>query len=147
MDNLDRAIINRLQDGLPVTETPYAETAMALGITEKELLLRIERLLEENILSRFGPMYNAEEMGGRFVLCAMEVPRARFDDITGIVNRFPEVAHNYERNHRLNMWFVLATETVRQLDCTVDAIERKTGLKVYQMPKLEEFYVGLRLAI
>jgi len=147
MDNLDRAIINRLQDGVTVTDNPYAGAARELGITEEELLARIEQLLENNILSRFGPMFNAEEMGGKFVLCAMEVPAARFEEVASVVNSYPEVAHNYERTHRLNMWFVLATETTGQLDKVIDTIERETGIHVYQMPKLEEFYVGLRLAV
>lgn len=147
MDKLDRAIVNRLQDGVPVTEKPFADTAAAFGITEEELLARIEHMLEEKILSRFGPMYNAEEMGGKLVLCAMAVPRARFDDVAGIINSFPEVAHNYERTHRLNMWFVLATETTAQLRNTVDTIARETGLDVYEMPKLDEFYVGLKFAV
>ncbi|MEX2488818.1 MAG: Lrp/AsnC family transcriptional regulator, partial [Pseudomonadales bacterium] len=77
-------------------------------------------------------------------LAALKVPPERFDDVAEIVNSFPEVAHNYERNHDLNMWFVLATETLEEIGATIVRIERKTGLKVYNMPKEEEFYVGLR---
>lgn len=144
MDKLDKAIINRLQDGLPVCERPYQAVAHELGTGEDELIDRLQTLLDEGYLTRFGPMYHAEKMGGGLTLAALTVPGERFDEITEIVNAFPQVAHNYERNHELNMWFVLATETMDEIDTTISSIEHETGLKVYNMPKEEEFYVGLR---
>jgi DNA-binding Lrp family transcriptional regulator len=144
MDRLDRTLVNRLQDGFPVCASPYAEVAREFGISEAELLGRLENLLDDGVLSRFGPMFDAERMGGAFALCAMQVPAERYAETTEVVNRFPEVAHNYERSHRLNMWFVLATESRERLAEVADEIERSAGLHVYQMPKLEEFYVGLR---
>lgn len=144
MDKLDKAIINRLQDGLPVCERPYLAAADEIGTTEEELIHRLQTLLDQGYLTRFGPMYHVEKMGGGLTLAALQVPGERFDEITEIVNAFPQVAHNYERNHELNMWFVLATETVQEIDDTIANIEHETGLKVYNMPKEEEFYVGLR---
>ena len=144
MDRLDRTLVNRLQDGFPVCDSPYAEVAREFGISEAELLGRLETLLDDGVLSRFGPMFDAERMGGAFSLCAMQVPAERYAEIAEVVNSFPEVAHNYERSHPLNMWFVLATESRERLAEVAGEIERSTGLQVYQMPKLEEFYVGLR---
>jgi hypothetical protein len=77
----------------------------------------------------------------------MAIPAEDFDRINDIVNDFPEVAHNYEREHQLNMWFVLATETPEAIAGTIGAIEQATGYPVYNMPKEEEFYVGLRFAV
>lgn len=145
MDDLDRAIINRLQQGLPICESPYRQVAEQLGMAEAELLDRLQKLLADGVLSRFGPMYHAEQMGGALTLAALKVPGDRFDEITEIVNRFPEVAHNYARNHALNMWFVLATEKPEQVQAVIEAIERQTGLTVYNMPKIKEYYVGLQL--
>ncbi|RUM93968.1 MAG: Lrp/AsnC family transcriptional regulator [Thiothrix sp.] len=147
MDSLDRRIINELQDGFPISDHPYAEVAETLGTTETVLLQKLGQLLDEGLLSRFGPMYHAEQLGGALALCAMQVPMATFDLVADQVNSFQEVAHNYEREHRLNMWFVLATETPEELQDALDAIETKTGLQVYNMPKLEEFYVGLRFNV
>lgn len=147
MDSLDRKIINELQEGFPVSDHPYAEVAEKLGTTETVLLQKLGQLLDDGLLSRFGPMYHAEQLGGALTLCAMQVPEAVFDVVADEVNRFPQVAHNYEREHRLNMWFVLATETPEELQDTLDAIETKTGHQVYNMPKLEEFYVGLRFNV
>jgi DNA-binding Lrp family transcriptional regulator len=78
-------------------------------------------------------------------LAAMQVPVERFEEIAEIVNEFPEVAHNYARNHALNMWFVLATETPGQLRQALAGIERRTCLTVYNMPKITEYFVGLKL--
>jgi DNA-binding Lrp family transcriptional regulator len=141
---MDRKIINILQGGFPVSERPYAEAAARLGIGEDELIERLERLLADGVLSRFGPMYHAERLGGALTLAAMKVAPSDFEHVGAIVNGFPEVAHNYAREHALNMWFVLATETPERVDEVIAEIERATGQRVYNLPKLEEFYVGLR---
>ncbi len=147
MDDIDRQIINRLQGGFPICEHPYREAAAELGIREEELIRRLQKLLDDGLLSRFGPMYHAEKLGGGLSLCAMAIPEERFDQVAEQVNAFPEVAHNYARDHKLNMWFVLATETPERIDEVLAEIEAATGYKVYNMPKQEEFYVGLRFEL
>lgn len=145
MDDIDKAIINRLQQGFPICESPYRQVAEQLGIDEAQLLTRLQTMLTEGVLSRFGPMYHAEQMGGALTLAAIKVPDERYAEVTNIVNAFPEVAHNYARNHALNMWFVLATEYPDQVSSVIEAIAQKTGLTVYNMPKISEYYVGLQL--
>lgn len=147
MDAIDRKLINHLQAGFPVCERPYAAVAEQLGIGESELLARLQRLLDDRVLSRFGPMYHAEKLGGGLSLVAMAVPAERFDEVAEQVNAFPQVAHNYAREHRLNLWFVLATESPEEIPAVLAAIEQRTGLPVYDMPKIEEFYVGLQLPV
>lgn len=146
MDELDRRIINALQGGFPVTENPYAEVAACLGTTESELISRLGRLLKDGILSRFGPMYHAERMGGALSLAAMKIPPEDFERVAQLVNAMPEVAHNYARDHALSMWFVLATETPREHAAALERIELKTGYPVYDMPKIKEYFIGLRFA-
>ncbi|MGR8929211.1 MAG: Lrp/AsnC family transcriptional regulator [Gammaproteobacteria bacterium] len=145
MDDIDKLIVNRLQQAFPVCESPFRQVAEQLGIGEEDLLNRLKRLLADGVLSRFGPMYHAEQMGGALTLAAMKVPDERFEEVADIVNGFPEVAHNYARNHALNMWFVLATERPEQVHTVIQAIEQQTGLEVFNMPKLSEYYVGLQL--
>ena len=144
MDAVDRAIVNQLQGGFPVCERPYAEAASTLGLTEDELMQRLDVLLEKGTLTRFGPMYHAERLGGALTLAAMKVPAQDFERVTGIVNGLPEVAHNYAREHAFNMWFVLATEAPERIEQVIGEIEKAAGYRVYNMPKLEEFFVGLR---
>ncbi len=146
MDERDRRIVNALQAGFPVLARPYAAAAKAIGMAEAELITRLGRMLDDGTLTRFGPMFDAEAIGGAFCLCAMQVPADRFDGVVAIVNAMPEVAHNYERAHPLNMWFVLATERPELIDVAVARIERATGLAVVALPKEAEYFIGLRLA-
>jgi DNA-binding Lrp family transcriptional regulator len=147
MDSVDRNIVNHLQDGLPVCARPFDDVAARLDISVDELHSRLQRLLDDKVLSRFGPMYNAESMGGTLSLCAMQVPADSFDAVAALVNAFAEVAHNYERDHSLNMWFVIATEQPARAAAVIRDIEHQTGCRVYDMPKQEEFFIGLKLAV
>ena len=145
MDDTDRRIVNALQGGFPVCDEPFAAVAETLGIGSEELIARLRALLDRGVLSRFGPQYQVERMGGRFVLAALAVPEADFERVAALVNAFDEVAHNYRRDHRLNMWFVLATETPEQIPEAARRIEAATGLPVYLFPKEREYFVQLRL--
>ncbi len=146
LDAVDRRLIDTLQGGFPLCPEPYAGVAATLGIGESDLLARLQRLLDDRVLTRFGPMYQIERLGGAFVLAALAVPEERYEEVTAAVNALPEVAHNYRREHALNMWFVLATETPAGIAAAVDRIEAATGLKVYAFPKEKEFFVEMKLA-
>ena len=146
MDELDRRIVNALQGGFPICDEPYRAVAEPLGLTEAELIARLARMLEDRTLTRFGPMFQVERMGGAFVLAAQAVPEADYARVAEQVNALPEVAHNYRREHALNMWFVLATETPEGIPAAIDRIERATGLTVYAFPKLKEYFVEMKLA-
>jgi DNA-binding Lrp family transcriptional regulator len=144
LDEIDRRIINGLQGGFPICPSPYAAVARNMGIAEDELLRRLQRLRTDGLLSRFGPMYHAEKLGGALTLAAISVPEDRYEAVAELVNAHDEVAHNYAREHQLNMWFVLATEQLSRIDEVIAEIEAETGLIVYNMPKKEEYFIGLR---
>lgn len=145
LDETDRKVINALQGGFPVCARPFAAAAEELDIDEQDLMVRVSRMKEAGVLSRFGPMYNVEAMGGAFCLCAMAVPSVRLDEVVNQVNSHREVAHNYERAHRLNVWFVLGTEAPERIDAVIREIECETGLDVYAFPKEHEFFVQLKV--
>lgn len=147
MNELRRKIINGLQGGFPLTRRPFLDSARALGLHEFEVIDAIDSMLEDGTLTRFGPLYNAERLGGVLTLVAMRVPMADFDRIAEIVNHFDEVAHNYEREHRFNMWFVIATDQPARKREVLLEIERATGLKVYDFPKEAEYFVGLHFEV
>jgi DNA-binding Lrp family transcriptional regulator len=146
MDDIDRRIIDALQEGFPVCERPFRDAGAVLGVHEDELIARVQHLLDSGVLTRFGPMFQAERLGGAYALAAMQVPRDVFERTAAQVNALPEVAHNYERDHAFNLWFVLATETPDGIERAASRIKDTTGLPVYLMPKREEFFVGLNLA-
>jgi len=147
LDAVDRRIVNDLQGGFPICDRPFAEAGDRLELGEAELIDRLGALVETGTLSRFAPMYNAERLGGAVCLCAMAVPADRFDAVTETVNAHREVAHNYEREHDLNMWFVLASDAPDRIPDVAAAIEAETGLVVYQMAKQAEYFIGLKVQV
>ena len=143
MDELDRQLINRLQHGLPLVRQTWQQVAEELHSHPSELLDRLYALLEDGVLTRFGPMFDIERLGGAFTLAALAVPEARFDAVAEQLNALPQVAHNYRREHRWNMWFVLACTTAQELADTLSRIEALTGLAVLNLPKEHTYHVGL----
>ncbi len=144
-DEIDRRIINALQGEFPLSRTPFADVGKALGLDEAEILSRLSSLLETRTLTRFGPMFQIERMGGAFCLAAMQVPEERFETVNTEVNAFSEVAHNYRREHALNMWFVLATERPEGIHDAAVRIEAATGIPVFLFPKEREYFVEMKL--
>lgn len=145
MDQIDRDIINGLQEGLAVCERPYLEAAQRLGLQEDDLIARLSRMLAQGVLTRVGPLYQIERMGGAFTLAALHAPVDAYEQVAQCVNALPQVAHNYARDHELNMWFVIATETPGEIEKVIDQIERTTGCSVFNFPKSREYFVELKL--
>ncbi len=147
LSTLDARLIARLHGDLPLLDRPFAALAAELGISEDQVIERLNRLLASGVLTRVGPLFQIERAGGRFVLAAMAVPEDRFDAVAAQVNALPEVAHNYRREHALNMWFVIAAETPAAGEAALQRIEALTGLPVLRLPKEREFAVELKLPI
>jgi DNA-binding Lrp family transcriptional regulator len=152
----DLRLIERLHGGFPLSDRPFAEVAVTLGCSEDMLIDRLQRLLAHGDLTRFGPLFQIERAGGRFVLAAMAVPEDRFDVVAAQLGAMNEVAHNYRRESAhpdqpgatpLNMWFVIAVERADQVDRVTEQIEAMTGLPVFAFPKEREFFVELRLPL
>jgi len=153
LDRLDRAVVNAFQGGFPVVERPFEPAAAALRergveVTAEELVERVRRLDEEGVLSRFGPLVDAEAIGGTATLVAMHAPPEEFDEVADLVNAHREVAHNYQREHpHLNMWFVLSVADESEVDRVLAEIEAETGQPTYDMPKRREFRVEAKFLL
>ncbi|QCJ46265.1 Lrp/AsnC family transcriptional regulator [Haloprofundus sp. MHR1] len=153
LSELDRAIINAFQGGFPVVERPFDPAAAALrergvDVTADELLARVQTLDEEGVLTRFGALVNAENIGGAATLVAMHAPPERFEEVAELVNAHREVAHNYEREHpHLNMWFVVSVADEDRVDEVLAEIEAETGQETYNLPKMNEFRVEAKFML
>ncbi|ELZ55815.1 MULTISPECIES: Lrp/AsnC family transcriptional regulator [unclassified Haloferax] len=153
LSRLDRAIVNAFQGGFPVVERPFEPAAAALrergvDVAATDLCERVRTLDEEGVLSRFGALVNAEEIGGTATLVAMHAPPERFDEVAEQVNAHREVAHNYEREHpHLNMWFVVSVADESRVAEVLGDIEDETGQTTYNMPKRREFHVGAKFLL
>ena len=147
MNELSRRLIDEWQGGFPLCERPFAEVAERLDASEDAVLEALRELLANGTLTRFGPLYQIERLGGAFSLAALQAPEADFERIARIVNDFPEVAHNYRRNHAFNMWFVLATETPAGMNDIVERIAAATGMPVFNFLKEREYFIEARFAV
>jgi DNA-binding Lrp family transcriptional regulator len=147
MDDLDRRLINRLQRGLPLVRQPWRQVAEELHCRPTDVLDRLYDLLEDGVLTRMGPMFDIERLGGAFTLAALAVPEAQFEAVAAQLNALPQVAHNYRRDHRWNMWFVLACASQAELCATLSRIEALTGLAVLNLQKEHTYHVGLYLPV
>ena len=145
LSTLERDFINNFQGHFPLQERPFEAVAIQLGCSEDELIETVKNLKTQKLLTRFGPLYDAARLGGGLTLAAMVVPEERYKIVTDLVNTYPQVAHNYRREHELNMWFVIATETPVEVVQVISSIEKSTRLTVYNFPKQQEFYIGLWL--
>ena len=153
LSTLDRAVINAFQGGFPAVERPFEPAAAALrdrgvDVTGAELLARVRELDEEGVLTRFGALVNAEEIGGTATLVATHAPEARFEEIVEAINARREVAHNYEREHdHLNVWFVASVADEDRVAELLAEIEDETGQPTYDMPKRREFRVEAKFPL
>jgi len=143
----DLRLIDYLHEGFPLSGRPFAEVGAALGLDEPEVIAALQRLLASGVLTRFGPLFQIERAGGLFVLAALAAPEQRYAEVTELVNSLPEVAHNYRREHALNMWFVIGAGSPALADAAIARIEALTGLEVHAFPKQREYFVELRLPL
>jgi siroheme decarboxylase len=153
LSDLEQAVVNAFQGGFPVVDHPFEPAAAAMceagvDITATELLETIRDLDERGVLSRFGPLVNAQEIGGAATLVAMHAPEDRFDEVVEAVNDRREVAHNYEREHpHLNVWFVVSVAEEERVEEVLADIEDETGQATYNLPKQREFRVEAKFYV
>ncbi|WP_130470883.1 Lrp/AsnC family transcriptional regulator [Candidatus Magnetaquicoccus inordinatus] len=139
---LDMRLLNEFQHHFPLVSQPYQEMAERLGISEEELLSRLQSLQNRGIISRVGAVLRTGQVGVS-TLAAMQIPAADLERIASLVNSFPEVNHNYERDHAINLWFVLTAESPQRLQSVIDRIETESGFSVYVMPMIKPFHIDL----
>mgnify|MGYP001086910099 FL=1 len=142
LDALDRRLLDDFQSGIPLAPRPFALMAEQLGVAEAEVIARLQCLTEAGAVSRVGPVFRPRQVGAS-TLAAMAVPPERLAEVATLVNGFPEVNHNYEREHDFNLWFVLTAPDQTCLERVLDEIGRRAGLPVLDLPMLAEYHIDL----
>ena len=145
-DTLDFHLLNDFQRDFPLCPAPFAELASRLGVAEKVVLGRLENLRRDGKISRVGAVFAPKRIGAS-TLAAMAVPPEKLDAVAAAVNRFPEVNHNYEREHRYNLWFVVTADSEGRLQATLGAVEQAAGYPLMPLPLLEEFHIDLGFSL
>lgn len=142
MSPLEHALLNDWQRDFPLVPNPFAVIAERLGSDEESVLEAYRRLAEDGKVSRIGAILRGGTVGDS-TLAAMAVPPARLDEVAALVSAFAEVNHNYEREHRLNLWFVVTADSRARVSAVLAEIEQRSGLPVLDLPMLESYFLDL----
>ena len=142
LDEADKRLLDEYQRDLPLEPRPFARVAEALGLTEQQVLDALQRLQDAGVVSRVGPVFRPNRVGVS-TLAALAVPAEALNEVADIVSAFAEVNHNYEREHRYNLWFVITARDRQQLEAVLDAIAWETGLEPLDLPMLEDYFIDL----
>ena len=142
MDDIDKQILNLIQNDFPLEAEPFKRIGREMGISEDEALSRVKELKERGIIRRIGALFDSAKFGFSSTLCAARVPEGRIEQFVSIVNSYPGVTHNYHRDHEYNIWFTLIAPTAEAIDRALGEISERTGIDdILNMPARRKFKV------
>ncbi len=142
MDHIDRKLLNEIQSGFPIAERPYKELGRRLNCSEAEILKRVRRLKEEGIIRRIGGNFDSQRLGFATTLCAAKVPPERIKGFVEVLNGYPEITHNYLRDHQYNIWFTFVAPNMKAIERCIGEIIEHTGVrKILNLPAVRTFKI------
>jgi DNA-binding Lrp family transcriptional regulator len=142
LDEIDKAIINRIQSDFPIASRPYLAVAKDLNLTEEEVLQRVLRLKKIGIIRRIGGNFVPGKLGFVSTLCAARVPADRIDQFAEVVNRYPGVTHNYQRDNTYNVWFTFIAPSMDEIAENLKKIAEETGISdILNLPATKVFKI------
>jgi DNA-binding Lrp family transcriptional regulator len=142
LDELDKAILNEIQSHFPIVSRPYAEVGRRVGVSEEEVIRRVKQMTAAGVIRRIGANFTSRKLGYTSTLCAAQVPEELLARFAQVVNRYPEVTHNYLRRHRYNVWFTLIAESQARLAKILEEISKASGVaEILSLPAREVFKI------
>lgn len=142
LNELHQHLLNDYQHNFPCSEQPYQQIAEHLGVSEQQVLTALTELSERHLISRVGPVIRPNHIG-MSTLVAMAIPEAQLESVAALVNSYQEVNHNYERENRFNLWFVVIAADQCHLQKILDEIEQRTGFSTMQLPLIKDYFINL----
>ncbi len=146
LSETDRRLLDAYQRAFPLTPRPFAVIAEELGLTEAQVIERFRRLQARGYVSRIGPVFSPGRVGVS-TLAALAVPADRLEAVAALVSSYPEVNHNYQRDHAFNLWFVVTAPEAARLDAVLREIEARVGLPVLDLPMERDYHIDLGFAL
>jgi siroheme decarboxylase len=144
MDKADRMILNEIQKKFPITPRPYLSLARKLKLKEREIMGRVQKLKDMGIIRRIGASFSAKSVGFSSTLCAAKVSESKIEEFVSVVNTYPGVTHNYEREGEFNIWFTLIAPSRKRIEQILTQISLKTGVKdIIDLPALKTFKISV----
>jgi DNA-binding Lrp family transcriptional regulator len=142
LSDIEKRLLNDFQQGFPLSERPFAELGAQLGLDEDQVLTALQRLQAEGYITRVGAVFRPNRVGAS-TLAALAVPDGRLSEVADLVSAYPEVNHNYEREHEFNLWFVVTAADRARLRQVLENIQAGSGLKVLDLPLEEDYFINL----
>lgn len=147
LDDIDKKILNTIQFDFPLETKPFQMLGEQLGISENEVIERLERLQSERAVRKIGPIINRKGVGGTSTLVAVTVPEDKVDEVAGYINEYQEVSHNYHRPEKFNIWFTISAPDRERIDNILEELQERTGLEFIDLPTKKLFKIGVRFNI
>lgn len=142
MDQVDKAILRAVQSRLPIDAQPFAKLGQELGLSEEEVLARLEALKASGVIRRIGGNFNSRDLGFASTLCAAQVPEDKLEEFVAAVNAFHGVTHNYRRSHQYNVWFTFIAQSMEQIEANLASIAARTGVsQICSLPARKMFKI------
>ena len=142
LDELDKAILNEIQSHFPIVSRPYAEVGRRVGVSEEEVIRRVKQMTAAGVIRRIGANFTSRKLGYTSTMCAAQVPEELLARFAQVVNRYPEVTHNYLRRHRYNVLFTLIAESPARLTKILEEISQASGVaEILSLPAREVFKI------
>lgn len=142
LDDIDKKILNRIQSDFPITHSPYLAVADRLNLQETDVLERVSIMREQGLIRRIGGNFVPEKLGYVSTLCAASVPQDKIQHFTGIVNQYPGVTHNYQRNNHFNIWFTFIAPSREEIKINLQRIAEETGIEeILNLPATRVFKI------
>lgn len=148
LDHTDRIILNHIQSDFPITSRPYRVIARKLDLDETDVLERVARMKKEGIIRRIGGNFVPEKMGYVSTLCAACVPEENIEAFTRVVNQYPGVTHNYQRDNHYNIWFTFIAPSMEEIETNLQHIADKTGVQeILNLPATSVFKIKAQFSL
>ena len=139
---LEFSLLNNWQRDFPLVSRPFDEIGRQVGAGGTAILAALQHLSQRGAISRVGAVFAPRRLGAG-ALAAVAAPPERLEEVAAIINACPSVNHNYQREHRYNLWFVVTAADVAQRQAVFAQLEQQTGCAVIAMPLAEEFHIDL----
>lgn len=148
IDGIDRKLLNIIQSNFPTDKEPYKELAKNLEINEEEVLSRIKKMMENNIIRKLGWIFDSRKLGYVGTLCAIKVSPDRVEEVSAVINKYSGVTHNYLREHEYNMWFTLLGSGKDEINNIIEEIKSLTGIKdLISLPSKKLFKIKVNFKL
>lgn len=144
----DRRLLNTIQTDFPITPRPFEAIARKLGLSEDEVIQRIQDLKTNMLIRRIGGNFSPDKLGYHSTLCAAQVPKDKIQLFTRIVNAYPGVTHNYQREHPFNIWFTFIAPSKKIIADCLKEISRTTSVEpILNLPATRVFKISAHFKV